>query len=580
MGISRRDLGRAAALVAAAVASARTAASASAAGPARVATLARVVRRGRAGARGYAPLERGPGEAHVVRTDLGVRAQPGRARRRRGLIAFAQISDVHVIDTQSPLRVEWTDRFDDPSSAPTVTGVFASAYRPQEMLSAQVADAMVRELNAIGRGPVTGRPLALAIQTGDNSDNSQLNEVRWNIDVLDGARVRPDSGDLTRYEGVCDDDAETYDRAYWHPHRPPAGRTDDAAKTRYGFPTVPGLLDAARRPFRAAGLSMPWYTCFGNHDGLVQGNFPVTTLQLQAVATGPLKIISPPAGIGPSEAAAALATGDIGDVLSALVLGPGVRTVTPDPDRRPIARAELVEEHFATSGLPRGHGFTATNRRDGTAYYTFVRDDVRFVVLDTVNPNGYADGSIDRTQLTWLRRVLRSTEGGTTLVFSHHTSSTMDNPLVGTGGDTEPRVTGAEVLALLLEHWEVVAWVNGHTHRNEVRAHRRPDREGGGGLWEISTASHIDWPQQSRLIEITDNRDGTLSLFTTIVDHAGPVVPDGDHDLRTPQGLAGLSRELAANDWQDRTDTGRGDRRDRNVELLVSRPRSRRPGQG
>lgn len=567
MHLSRRALGRAAAVAVAAVATARTSACAT---PARVATLARVVRRGSPGPLGYTRLVRRPGEPHVVRTDLGVRAEPGRARRRRGVIAFAQISDVHVIDTQSPLRVEWTDRFDEPSPLPTTTGIFASAYRPQEMLSAQVADAMVREINAIGRGPVTRRPLALTIQTGDNSDNSQLNEVRWNIDVLDGARVRPDSGDLTRYEGVSDDDALTYDRAYWHPDPPPAGQQPDAAKTRYGFPTVPGLLDAARRPFRAAGLAMPWYTCFGNHDGLVQGNFPATTLQLDAIATGGLKIVSPPAGANPATIGAALVDGDVGDLLSTLLLSPGVRAVTPDPQRRLVDRADIVEEHFTTSGLPRGHGFTATNRRDGTAYYTFVEQGCRFIVLDTVNPNGYADGSIDQSQLAWLRRVLRAMDGGIAMVFSHHTSATMNNPLVGTGGDLEPRVTGDAVLSLLLRHHEVVAWVNGHSHRNEITAHRRP---GGGGLWEINTASHIDWPQQSRIIEVADNRDGTLSLFTTMVDHAGPVGPVGDHDLRTPQGLAGLSRELAANDWQDRTDTGLGARRDRNVELLVSRPR-------
>ncbi|MCW2846721.1 MAG: hypothetical protein JWR90_695, partial [Marmoricola sp.] len=183
--------------------------------------------------------------------------------------------------------------------------------------------------------------------------------------------------------------------------------------------------------------------------------------------------------------------------------------------------------------------------------------------------------SIDQTQSAWLQGVLRSMRGGLALFFSHHPSSTKTNPIVATGGDLEPRVTGTEVLALLLRHWEVVAWINGHTHRNEVRAHRRP--AGGGGLWEISTASHIDWPQQSRLVEIADNRDGTLSIFATVVDHAGPAA--GPHDLRTPTGLAGLSRELAANDWQDRTDVGRGGRRDRNVELLVRKPSRARPGQ-
>lgn len=47
---------------------------------------------------------------------------------------------------------------------------------------------------------------------------------------------------------------------------------------------VPGLLDAARRSFAAEGLAMTWYTAFGNHDGLVQGDFP-HTMQLSA-ATG------------------------------------------------------------------------------------------------------------------------------------------------------------------------------------------------------------------------------------------------------------------------------------------------------
>ena len=130
---------------------------------------------------------------------------------------------MHVVDAQSPMRVEWVDRYDDDSAVPA-TGIFASAYRPHEMLSGQIADAMVRQLNKVAAGPVTGKPLALAIQTGDNSDNSQLNEVRWNIDVLDGGQVRVDSGDLSRWEGVHDGDPTYYDPHYWHPHGTPAGQ--------------------------------------------------------------------------------------------------------------------------------------------------------------------------------------------------------------------------------------------------------------------------------------------------------------------------------------------------------------------
>ena len=68
---------------------------------------------------------------------------------------------------------------------------------------------------------------------------------------------------------------------------------------------------------------------------------------------------------------------------------------------------------------------------------------------------------------------------------------------------------------LLLKYPNVIAYVAGHTHANRVDLFRK----GRGGFWQINTASHIDWPQQSRLIEVMDNRDGTLSLFATILDH-------------------------------------------------------------
>ncbi|MCW2764675.1 MAG: hypothetical protein JWO11_634 [Nocardioides sp.] len=534
-------------------------------------TLGSVLLRGPAGPGGYRKVITGNGEPHLARVDLGVPAQAGREARRQAVLAFAQMSDVHIVDAQSPLRLEFLDRYDDrDASGDPIIGLFASSHRPQEIMSAHVAESMVREINAIGAGPVTGAPLAFAIQTGDNSDNSQQNEIRWNIDLLDGKVVRPDSGDLTKYEGVADDDGLYYDTHYWHPHGTPFLRQTDIPRGRYGFPTVPGLLNAVRQPFQAEGLKraggarMPWYSAFGNHDGLAQGNFP-QTLQLNAVAVGGLKLVSPPPGISVADLLN-FVRGNLAGLLQALTLTPAVRPVTADPSRRLLTRKQIVEEHFNTTGLPVGHGFTPENRTKGTAYYSFDQDGVRFIVLDTVNPNGYSDGSIDPGQFTWLKLTLAATTDKLVVVCSHHTSGTMTNGLIAAGGELEVRVLGPEVVTELLAHDNVIAWVNGHTHVNQVFAHTRP---GGGGFWEINTASHIDWPQQSRLIEVVDNQDGTLSIFTTMLDHAAPLQNTGIGDVIQ---LAALSRELSANDWQERDGDRRGVREARNVELLVQAP--------
>lgn len=68
---------------------------------------------------------------------------------------------------------------------------------------------------------------------------------------------------------------------------------------------------------------------------------------------------------------------------------------------------------------------------------------------------------------------------------------------------------------------------------------------------------------------MTDYSDATLSIFTTILDHAGPA--DYRGDLSSTVGLAGLSRELSAHDPQAKLSaTGLGV--DRNTELLVGKP--------
>ncbi|HYP24641.1 MAG TPA: TIGR03767 family metallophosphoesterase, partial [Actinomycetota bacterium] len=131
--------------------------------------------------KGEKDLAFGPGERFVTRA-LGWKDPGGTGIP---LVGFKQLSDVHVIDEESPARVEWLDGCGTP---------FNAAYRVQEAMSLQVGDSMLRRLARIRRGPATGVPLSFVVSTGDNIDNNQLNELRWFISLLDGERVNPGSG--------------------------------------------------------------------------------------------------------------------------------------------------------------------------------------------------------------------------------------------------------------------------------------------------------------------------------------------------------------------------------------------------
>ena len=564
---------------------------------------------------GFRQLTLGPGEARVVRQDGLGAAQSGRAARRRSLVYFGQLSDFQLADEESPARVEFLDPIGPPVDA---------AWRPWEAVNPHVDNAMVRQVNAFAAAsPVAGaggkrRRMDLSINTGDAADSQQLNETRWVRTLLEGGRLKPGSGvdparstdpactalrpsivdaqNPRRYTGVQDyDDYVEGPNPYFYDPDQPAGPSS-------GWPRYTGLMDASQRPFRAVGLHAPSYEVIGNHDALVQGN-QAAAQGFEQIATGCVKALAIPPGAD----LLALTPADLQR------LAPNQRIlVPPDPKRRFVSKAQY-KAVFQRGAQRDGHGFdfvdAAENQasRGAAAYYAWnPAPRMRFIVLDTTCDAGItgpsSDGNIDHPQFQWLERQLQAAQaaGRLAVLFSHHAIQSLTCQLpdeqapactvpdshghdTNPGCDVDPRIStpvhlGADLEALLHRYPTAIAWVAGHSHVNDVT----PFLDGtGGGFWGIRTAAEADWPQQSRLIEVFDNRDGTLSIFGTVLDHASnATAPRAISSLTNPDPfqLASIGRTLAYNDFQSGARAcspnpcGEGSADDRNVELLLDNP--------
>ncbi|MEV0171874.1 TIGR03767 family metallophosphoesterase [Streptomyces sp. NPDC050803] len=498
------------------------------------------------GTSGYRRLVDGPGWKRVVRAELAD-AKSGREDRRTALAAFVQLTDMHILDVQHPMRLEFLRSTD------------VHAWRPQEALTVHGAISLVERVNALRGAPVTGAPLHFAMTTGDNTDNNAMTELDWFLTVLGGGRITPNSGDPRHYEGVQNSGL----KQFWQ-----ADSAVRDADKQLGFPHVDGFLAAAVREVNSPGLNMPWYSTVGNHDALPLGTYASHRDPfLTDFAVGGKKLMTLSAAEAKKLQDALKQARDPQGVQYREVLkahARDLRSVTADERRAPYTPTEYLKAHLdpAYRGMgPVGHGYSTANLDAGTQYYSFrIADDVIGISLDTTDAGGHHEGSIGTAQLRWLDRTLRENKDSYAIVFSHHTSETMDNTNPDPARPNERRHNGQEVLTLLGRHRNVLAWVNGHIHRNNITPR--------DGFWEISTASHVDYPQLARVIEIVDNKDGTLSLFTTCVESAAPHATDFTDLSQT--GLAALYRELSYNAPGARTDLA-GGRSDRNTELVLKK---------
>ena len=484
----------------------------------------------------YSKWDTGPGLNYDRRTDFA----PGNtASSAASLLTFFTITDIHIADKESPAQsnyVGWSAAYGSGMS---------SAYSPVILSTTHVLDAAVQTINALHKK----KPFDFGISLGDTCNNTQYNELRWYIDVLDGKVITPSSG---AHAGA---DSIDY-----------------------------------QKPYKAAGLNkeIPWYQTIGNHDQFMMGSFYEFDKTLAAhIGTKVLNEENNPkptyAGIHGTGFYMGVVDGSTpyGDIIKA---GPeslfsSAPTVVADPDRRSLVSATSSSENWIaefskTTSTPVGHGFNLVtsnpnfnlippNDRVGFACYSFMpKSDIpiKIIVLDdtckgntTDTTIDYAAGCLDKPRLDWLMAELKEGQDNDKLmIIAAHIPILPQKSLIDTNPTTlTNHITDAvEVLQDLHLYPNLLLWISGHRHMNVVTPQPydrlfHPEQSHLNSFWEVETSSLRDFPQEFRTFEIRRNSDNTISIITTNVD---PAVAAGSPAAKSRGYAIGAARIFSGND--------------------------------
>ena len=445
------------------------------------------------------------------------------------LLSFFTISDIHITDKESPaqpINPGWSAVF-GPSSA----GLFVSSYSPIILSTTQVLDAAIQTANALHEKT----PFDFGMSLGDNINNTQYNELRWFIDVLDGKVIRPSSG---AHDGECTIDYQ--------------------------------------KPFKAAGLNkeIPWYQVLGNHDqywsGIAYENAKTMTAHTGDTIINIRFDLFDPNFVNETEAYMGVVDGTTpyGDVIKAgpEELFPVPPTVIKDENRHTLSTLtssslNWMTEFFTTTSKPVGHGFTQTNLDNDFACYSFEPKSnvpLKIIVLDDTNKKNEAytsagfvgSGALDATRLAWLTSELQKgqDEGKLMIIAAHIPIKPQANL-----DDTTPaycfydHAVENSLLDTLHNYPNLIMWIAGHRHLNTVTPQPYDPTKPGQGpensFWEVETPSLRDFPQQLRTVDIRRNTDNTISIFVTDVD---PAVTEGTPAAKSRAYSIGAARIFGA----------------------------------
>lgn len=466
---------------------------------------------------GYNAWQPQPGLKHLMRQDLApaYKGAPNVAR----LLRYFSITDVHITDKESPAQVlyfGWSAPWGASSNA-------GSAYSPVILSGPQVLDAAVQTINVLHKRTA----FDFGISLGDDVDNTQYNELRWFVDVMDGKVITPSSGDHLGQDSVD-----------------------------------------YQRPFQAVGLdkTIPWYAVVGNHDQFWKGSaYENAKTQAAHVGTSVMNIAAGSDGVNGTGYFVGVVDGStaLGLVVKSGPAAPNqpAPQVAADPDRRSLVSrtsctVNWMKEFFTTSTLPVGHGFTQSNLDRNFGCYSFqpkANLPLKVIVLDdtmkTADSTQFARACLDKERLDWL--VAELTEGQRNdklMIIAAHIPVNPQQTLDPGSGNYSlfappSLVNDKQVVDLLHAFPNVLLWISGHRHVNVVTPQpfnvNDPNDQPERSFWEVETASLRDFPQHFRTFDICRNADNTISIITTNVD---PAVAPGSPAAKSRAYAVGASR--------------------------------------
>ncbi len=444
---------------------------------------------------GYSSWHWGAGSDERQKWSTNMPASYKGATNAARLLSFFCFSDIHLTDKETPSWPYWSAY----QTLPGLTNKVAlppgdnnsSAYSPVMLSTTFVLDAAVRTANALHRL----MPFDFGMSLGDDCNSGQYNELRWFIDIMDGQYITPSSG------------------------------------TNAGATTID-----YQKPFQAAGLNpeIPWYQTLGNHDHFWAGSLVVTEYLRESYTNNQVLLFGDLDTEGINSRTHFMGTVN-GSTPYGTIIGVGPVTnfivgdvtntpmVAPDTNRYYIETTNFMKEFFTTKSKPVGHGFSQWNVTNNLACYSFEPKSnlpLKVIVLDDTMTDQNLDwrngqGGLTTNQFNWLVGELDrgQAEEKLMIIAAHIPIELIDLP-----GSTNSAITNATLVATLHHYPNLILWVAGHMHRNNVKAQLSKYNDPEYDFWEVECPSLRDLPQEFRTFEIFRNTDDTISIVTTDID--------------------------------------------------------------